>query len=44
MTIICATHDHRLIDMADRIMWVRDGNIERLANRKDITVETGSVE
>lgn len=44
VTIICATHDHRLIDMADRIMWVRDGRIERLAERKDVTVETGSVE
>ena len=43
VTIICATHDHRLIDMADRIMWVRDGKIERLAQRGDITVETGSV-
>ena len=44
VTIICATHDHRLIDMADRIMWVRDGNVERIAERKDITVETGAVE
>ncbi len=43
VTIICATHDHRLISMADRIVWVRDGNIERIAERKDITVETGSV-
>jgi putative ABC transport system ATP-binding protein len=44
VTIICATHDHRLIDMADRIMWIRDGRIERLANRTDVTVETGQVE
>ncbi len=44
VTIICATHDHRLISMADRIVWVRDGGIERIANRKDITVETGSVD
>jgi putative ABC transport system ATP-binding protein len=44
VTIICATHDHRLIDMADRIMWIRDGKIERLARRGDVTVETGTVE
>jgi len=44
VTIICATHDHRLIAMADRIIWVRDGNIERIADRKDVTVETGAVE
>jgi putative ABC transport system ATP-binding protein len=44
VTIICATHDHRLIDMADRIMWVRDGQIDRIANRSDVTVETGSID
>lgn len=44
VTVICATHDHRLIDMADRIMWIRDGKIDRLANRSDVTVETGAVE
>ena len=44
VTIICATHDHRLISMADRIMWIRDGQIERLAERSDVTVETGTIE
>jgi putative ABC transport system ATP-binding protein len=43
VTIICATHDHRLIDMADRIMWIRDGQVERLAERSDVTVETGAI-
>ena len=42
-TIICATHDHRLIDIADRIMWIRDGQVERLAKRSEITVETGAI-
>ena len=44
VTVICATHDHRLISMADRIMWIRDGQIERLADRSDVTVETGAIE
>jgi len=44
VTVICATHDHRLIKMADRIMWIRDGQIERLADRSDVTVETGAIE
>ena len=43
VTIICATHDHRLIGIADRIMWVRDGQVERLADRSDVTVQTGSI-
>ncbi len=43
VTVICATHDHRLIDMSDRIMWIRDGTIERLAKRSDVTVQTGAI-
>ena len=43
VTILCATHDHRLISMADRIMWVRDGQIERVADRSDVTVQTGTI-
>ena len=43
VTVICATHDHRLIDVADRIMWIRDGLVDRLADRSDVTVETGAI-
>jgi putative ABC transport system ATP-binding protein len=44
VTVICATHDHRLIDMADRIAWVRDGAVEKIAERKDLEIDTGTVE
>lgn len=34
VTVICSTHDHRLLDMCDRIMWIRDGAVER--DRKSV--------
>ncbi len=43
VTIICATHDHRLINIAHRIMWIRDGQIDRLAERNEVTIETGAI-
>ena len=43
VTVICTTHDHRLINIADRIMWIRDGMVERLVQRSDVTVETGAI-
>jgi putative ABC transport system ATP-binding protein len=43
VTIICATHDHRLIGLADRIMWIRDGQIDRLVDRSEVTIETGAI-
>jgi putative ABC transport system ATP-binding protein len=43
VTIICATHDHRLIDMADRVMWIRDGMVEQVVNRSDLNVTIGAI-
>jgi putative ABC transport system ATP-binding protein len=44
VTVICATHDHRTMNMCDRLMWIRDGRIERLARREEVRVEIGSIE
>jgi putative ABC transport system ATP-binding protein len=44
VTIICATHDHRLLNISDRMMWIRDGGVQRLARREEVTVETGTIE
>ncbi|MBM4038749.1 MAG: ABC transporter ATP-binding protein [Planctomycetes bacterium] len=43
VTIICATHDHRMMDICDRLMWIRDGRIERIARRDEVHVEVGSI-
>jgi putative ABC transport system ATP-binding protein len=43
VTVLCVTHDHRLINISDRILWIRDGLIERIANRSEVEIETGSI-
>jgi putative ABC transport system ATP-binding protein len=43
VTIICATHDHRMLDICDRLMWIRDGRVERVARRSEVHVEVGSI-
>jgi len=43
VTVITATHDHKMLAISDRIMWIRDGAIERLERRKDITIRVGKV-
>ncbi len=43
VTIVCSTHDHRLLAMCDRIMWVRDGRIERVQRRDELTIRTGHI-
>jgi len=43
VTVICATHDHRLINICDRLMEIRDGTIQRLVKRSELVVETGAI-
>jgi putative ABC transport system ATP-binding protein len=44
VTIVCSTHDHRLLNVCDRIMWIRDGQVERLEGRENIKITLGSIE
>jgi len=43
-TVICATHDHKMLATSDRVVWIRDGRIERIARRSEIDIEVGSVD
>jgi putative ABC transport system ATP-binding protein len=42
VTVISATHDLKMIDVSDRIVWIRDGAIERLEERA--AIELGAEE
>ncbi len=39
VTVICSTHDHKMLDISDRIVWMRDGNIEKVADRRDVHIQ-----
>ncbi len=43
VTIVCATHDHRLLNICDRIMWIRDGKVERVEERANVKVTIGRI-
>ena len=44
VTVISATHDLKMIDVSDRVVWIRDGKIERIENRAEIDVRVGEME
>ena len=44
VTVITATHDHKMLDKSDRILWIRDGAKERLENRRDLDIKIGKIE
>lgn len=43
VTIISATHDFKMLDVSDRIIWIRDGQVDRIENRSDIKISTGEI-
>ncbi len=43
VTVISATHDLKMIDVSDRIVHIRDGQIERVERREDLDLEIGTL-
>ena len=41
VTVISATHDHKMLSVSDRIAWIRDGRLDRIMNRDEIRIEEG---
>ncbi len=44
VTVISATHDHEMLAISDRIMWIRDGQVDRVELQKDLKIQKGSIE
>ena len=44
VTIISATHDMKMLDVSDRVVWLRDGKVERIERREDIEISVGTIE
>ena len=43
VTVISATHDHKMLATSDRILWIKDGRKDRLERREDINITVGTV-
>jgi putative ABC transport system ATP-binding protein len=43
ITILCNTHDLKIIDASDRIVWLRDGRIHRIERKEEIHVDVGDI-
>jgi putative ABC transport system ATP-binding protein len=44
VTIISATHDHKMLAVSDRILWIRDGKVDRIQRRDELKIEEGVIE
>jgi len=44
ITVISATHDMKMLDVSDRIMWIEDGKVKRLEERSSLDINVGGLE
>ena len=43
LTVISATHDMKMLNVSDRILWIRDGRVQRLEERRNLNIQIGTV-
>ncbi len=43
VTVIAATHDHKMLSVSDRVISLLDGRIEKIRMREDIDIKVGSI-
>jgi len=43
VTVICATHDYKMLDVTDRIVWMEDGLLKKIAKRGEIEIKIDQI-
>lgn len=43
VTIISATHDHRMLAISDRIVWIKQGQVDKIKKASEMHIDLGSI-
>lgn len=43
VTIISATHDLKMLNVSDRVIWISDGRIEKIEDRDEMSISLGQI-
>ncbi len=44
VTVISATHDYKMLNVSDQVIWIRDGKVEKIQERSELEIRTGGLE
>ena len=44
VTVITATHDHKMLANSDRVLWIRDGQVEKIERVADMNIQVGKID
>ena len=43
VTIVTATHDHKMLAASDRVIWITDGQVSRIQRREELEITVGTI-
>ena len=44
VTIISATHDYKMLNVSDRVVWIRDGRVDKIERREELDINLGGID
>ena len=44
VTIISATHDFKMLNVSDEVIWIRDGLVDKIEQRDELNISIGTIE
>lgn len=44
VTVISATHDYKMLNVSDQVVWIRDGIVDKIQERAELDIRTGGLE
>lgn len=43
VTVISATHDYKMLNVSDQVIWIRDGKVDKIQERDELEINTGGM-
>ena len=43
VTVISATHDFKMLNVSDRVVWIRDGRVDKIEDREELSISVGQI-
>jgi putative ABC transport system ATP-binding protein len=43
VTVISATHDFKMLNVSDQVVWIRDGRVDKIENRDELSISIGEI-
>jgi len=44
VTVISATHDFKMLNVSDQVVWIRDGRVDKVEDREELSISVGEIE